>query len=78
MRSPELAEQLAVQLGRPLTAAGVRQTLHRAREKFADLLLDEVTQTLENPTAEQFVEELVELSLFDYCRPALARRGLPV
>jgi RNA polymerase sigma-70 factor (ECF subfamily) len=75
LRSPQLAEQLAARLGRRLTAAGVRQTLHRAREKFADFLLDEVAQSLENPTPEQLGEELVELGLLDYCRPALRRRG---
>jgi DNA-directed RNA polymerase specialized sigma24 family protein len=78
LRSPQLAQQLTAQLGHPFTAAGIRQALHRAREKFADLLLDEVTHSLENPTAEQFVQELVELSLLDYCRPALERRGLHV
>jgi RNA polymerase sigma-70 factor (ECF subfamily) len=78
MRSPQLAEQLAGRLGRPLTAAGVRQILHRAREKFAALLVDEVRHSLENPTAEQLEEELVEVGLFDYCRPALERRGLNV
>jgi RNA polymerase sigma factor (sigma-70 family) len=76
MRSPQLATQLATRLGRPFTAAGVRQVLHRAREKFADLLLDEVTHSPENPTAEQCVQELVELGLLDYCQPALERRGL--
>src|SRR5262249_21827995 len=30
LRSPRMAELLATQLGRPFTAAGVRQTLHRA------------------------------------------------
>jgi RNA polymerase sigma-70 factor (ECF subfamily) len=78
MRSPRLAEQLSACLGKPLTAAGVRQTLHRARQKFADHLLDEVTQSLDNPTAEQLEEELLELGLLDYCRPALGRRGLDV
>ena len=76
MRSPQLAEELTVQLGRPFTAVGVRQVLHRARGKFADLLLDEVTHSLENPTAEQCVQELVELGLLEYCRPALERSGL--
>src|SRR5207253_7447 len=42
LRSPQLAEQLSALLGRPLTAAGVRQLLHRARERFAELLLNEV------------------------------------
>src|SRR5438132_8249540 len=71
LRSPQMAEQIAARLGRAFTAAGVRQTLHRAREKFAGLLLDEVTQSLDRPTAEQLEQELVELGRLDYCRPAL-------
>jgi RNA polymerase sigma-70 factor (ECF subfamily) len=78
MRSPQLAKQLAARLGKPFTAVGVRQTLHRARERFADLLLDEVSHSLENTGAEQLEEELVELGLLEYCRPALERRGLEV
>jgi RNA polymerase sigma-70 factor (ECF subfamily) len=74
MRAPQIAEQFTVQLGRPFTAAGVRQILHRAREKFAALLLDEVAYSLANPTDERLAEELAELGLLDYCRPALARR----
>jgi RNA polymerase sigma-70 factor (ECF subfamily) len=73
--SPQLAERLGPQLGKPLTAAGVRQTLHRAREKFADLLLDAVAQSLERPTPEQMEQELIDLGLLEYCRPALERRG---
>ncbi|MCI0457713.1 MAG: hypothetical protein L0Z62_12145 [Gemmataceae bacterium] len=76
MRSPQMAEQLTAQLDRPFTAGGIRQILHRAREKFAELLLDQVTHSLENPTAEQLAQELVELGLLDYCRPALERHGL--
>jgi RNA polymerase sigma-70 factor (ECF subfamily) len=75
MRAPQLAEELTARLGRPFTAVGIRQILHRAREKFAALLLDEVIHSLENPTAEQLDEELVELGLLDYCRPVLERRG---
>jgi RNA polymerase sigma-70 factor (ECF subfamily) len=78
LRSPQMAEQLAAQLGRPLTAAGVRQTLHRAREKFADLLLDGVAHSLETPTVERLEQELVELGMLEYCRPALERHGLRV
>jgi RNA polymerase sigma factor (sigma-70 family) len=73
MRSPQMAERLTAQLGRPLTAVGVRQILHRARQKFADLLLEEVAQSLNNPTPEHLRQELVELGLFTYCRPALER-----
>jgi RNA polymerase sigma-70 factor (ECF subfamily) len=74
MRAPQLAEHFTAQLGRPFTAAGVRQILHRAREKFAALLLDEVAHSLATPTDEQLAEELTELGLLDYCRPALKRR----
>ena len=76
MSSPQIAEQLGPQLGKPFTAAGVRQILHRAREKFADLLLEEVTHSLQTPTVEHLEEELVELGLLEYCRPALERRRL--
>jgi DNA-directed RNA polymerase specialized sigma24 family protein len=78
MRAPQLAEELTAQLGRTFTAAGVRQILHRARQKFAALLLNEVAHSVESPTAEQLAEELAELGLLDYCRPALEQRGLKV
>jgi RNA polymerase sigma-70 factor (ECF subfamily) len=75
MRSPEIAEHLTVLLGKPLTPAAVRQLLHRARERFADALLDEVIHSLARPTEEHLVQELIDLGLLDYCRPALQRRG---
>lgn len=71
LRSEQMAQQLGPRLGKPVTAAAVRQTLHRAREKFAELLLDEVAQTLENPTVDQLEEELIDIGLHEYCRPAL-------
>jgi RNA polymerase sigma-70 factor (ECF subfamily) len=75
LNSQQMAEQLTAQLGRPLTATAVRQILHRAREKFADLLLEEVAHSLQAPTAEELEQELIDLGLLDYCRPALERRG---
>jgi RNA polymerase sigma factor (sigma-70 family) len=75
LSSTEMAEQLGQKLGRELSAANARQILHRAREKFADLVLDEVVHSLENPTAEHVESELEELGLMEYCRPALDRRG---
>jgi DNA-directed RNA polymerase specialized sigma24 family protein len=72
--SPEMAQRLTAQVGRPLTSAGVRQILHRARERFEDTLLDDVLQSLDQPTEENLHEELLELGLLDYCRPALERR----
>jgi RNA polymerase sigma factor (sigma-70 family) len=73
LRSTELAEELRRQMGRPVTAAWVRQNLHRAREKFADLLVLDVLQTLHNPTVDRLEEELVEIGLLEYCRPAVDR-----
>lgn len=75
LSSAQLAEAMAGKLGKSVTAAGVRQTLHRAREKFADLVLDEVVQSMESPTAEQLEQELIDLGLLEYCRPALERRS---
>jgi DNA-directed RNA polymerase specialized sigma24 family protein len=75
-RSPQMAEHFTGHLGRPFTPAGVRQILHRARMKFAYLLLDEVTHSLENPTPERLEQELFELGLLEYCRPALERSDL--
>src|SRR5262249_15150088 len=75
MPSQEMAEALGRQLGKPITPDGVRQTLHRARERFADLLLDEVARSLQDPSLEGGVEEeLRGVNLLEYCRPALERR----
>jgi RNA polymerase sigma-70 factor (ECF subfamily) len=74
LRSHEIAEQLGRELGKPLTAAGVRKTLERARDHFADLLLDEIAEALADPTPAQLEEELIDLHLLDHCRSALERR----
>jgi hypothetical protein len=75
LSSADLAEQLGRQLGKPFTVPSVRQALYRAREKFTDLLLDEVARSLEDPSAEQVEEELINLGLLGYCQTALQRRG---
>ena len=73
-RSPELAEGLSKALGKPINAGAVRVLIHRAREEFADILLNEVTDSLSETSLDQAEEELIELGLLDYCRPALERR----
>jgi DNA-directed RNA polymerase specialized sigma24 family protein len=70
MRSPQVASQFSARFGRTFSAVGVRQLLHRAREKFAAFLVDEVAQSLTDPTPENVEEELVELGLLDYCSHA--------
>src|SRR5262249_5718532 len=48
VRSPEMAERLtqALRPEKAFTDANIRKVLQRAREKFADLLLDEVARSL--------------------------------
>jgi RNA polymerase sigma-70 factor (ECF subfamily) len=77
LRSHEMAEQLSRILNKPLTAAGVRKTLERARDRFADLLLDEIAQALTEPALDQLEQELIDLNLLEYCRAALDRRRNP-
>jgi RNA polymerase sigma factor (sigma-70 family) len=72
-RSEQMAEQLSSQMGRPVNTAWVRQTLHRAREKFAEILLDEVVQTLRAPTMSDLEQELIDIGLIEYCRPVMAQ-----
>jgi hypothetical protein len=74
MPSPLMAEQLTLQLGKPIAAALVRKALQRAHEKFADLLLDEVAASLETATPAELAQELSALDLLRYCRSALERR----
>jgi RNA polymerase sigma-70 factor (ECF subfamily) len=78
MRSERLAEEFTARLGRPVTAVGIRQILHRARERFAELLICEVAHTLPTPTRSKLEEELADLSLLDYCRLAIERHDLGV
>jgi RNA polymerase sigma-70 factor (ECF subfamily) len=74
LRSAELAAELQARHGLSFTPAGVRQALHRAREQFADLLIEEVLSSLLDSEPERLEEELIELELLSYCRSALARR----
>jgi RNA polymerase sigma factor (sigma-70 family) len=68
------AQQLAARLGKPFTAAHLRVTLQRAREKFAELLLDEVAHSLGDCTEAELVQELHALRMLKLCAPALERR----
>ena len=74
LKAPQLAERLTVLLGKLYTSESVRQALHRAREKFAGFLLEEVERTLESPTPEELEAELIDLKLLAYCQKALAKR----
>lgn len=70
--SEQLAARAAERAGRPLRADAFRKQLSRARKLFAQLLIQEVSQTLEKPTPELLEEELAELGLMEYVREYLA------
>ena len=74
LRSPELADGLAKELKKPINAGAVRVLVHRAREMFAELLLDEVTESLTSGSLDEAEQELIDLDLLEYCRPALEKR----
>ncbi len=76
LTSAELAAKLEGELGRSLTAGWVRQSLLRARERYASSLLNEVWRSLDSPSPEALEEELSALGLLVYCRRHLSRFGM--
>jgi RNA polymerase sigma-70 factor (ECF subfamily) len=75
LSSTEMAGQLATHKGRTLSSDALRQVLHRAREKFAELLIAEVSRSLESEDEDRVEQELLDLGLFSYCKAAWKRRG---
>jgi RNA polymerase sigma-70 factor (ECF subfamily) len=75
LSSAEMAERLSVRLNKPINAPAVRKTLERARDRFGDLLLEEIAQAIDNPSRAALEEELSDLSLLEFCRSALERWG---
>ncbi len=66
--SGQLAELLSQNTGRHIQPAALRQQLRRARMRFADYLVREVADGLDNPTGERIDDELIALNLFEYVR----------
>ncbi len=64
-----LAERVARRIGRPLSAVAFRQQVSRARRLMAKLLIREVQRTLDHPTREQVIDELIALGLWERVRP---------
>ena len=69
--SEALGVRAAEQTGRPIRADAFRKQLSRARQMFAELLVEEVAATLIRPTPADVDEELVELGLMSYLRAYL-------
>jgi len=70
--STALAARASQMAGRPIAPAAFRKQLSRARRQFAELLLAEVTQTVEDPSPERVQEELAELGLLVHVRDYLS------
>jgi hypothetical protein len=74
--SAEMAERMTDILApdRPFTATRIRKMLERARKRFAQLVVNEVSRSLDHPTVDQLEQELVDLELLEYCRPVITSR----
>lgn len=73
MTSDKMVAELSPQLGKPLTAQGVRQTLRRARKRFVELLMEEVAGSLELPSPGAIHDELRDLDLAAFILPPRPR-----
>ena len=69
--SKALAARASASTGKPLRPDAFRKQLSRARRHFAELLVAEVAQTLEDPAPDQVEEELIEIGLMEYVRDFL-------
>lgn len=75
LTSEEMAHRLSAGRDQPVDGGWVRKRLHYARERFAELLLAEVRQTLATDRPDELADELRDVGLLDYCRSALGRAG---
>lgn len=69
--SEQLAARLSEVIGRPIRPDATRQQLRRARLSFAQLLIEELARSMDNPTPERVEEELNEIGLMEYVRDFL-------
>jgi DNA-directed RNA polymerase specialized sigma24 family protein len=69
--SEALAGRLSAAAGKPFRADAVRQQLRRARVRFAQILLEEVSRGLDEPTPARVEEELIETGLMPYVEDLL-------
>ena len=72
LKTEQLAKEISNTLGRSTSPGAGRVLVHRAREKFAMLLIEIIADSLENPTSDAIESELIDLQLIEYCRDALS------
>ncbi len=69
--SDQLADRLSEKLRTPVTSASARQMLRRARLRFAELLIEEISLSLDEASPARLEEELASLELLEYVRDFL-------
>jgi RNA polymerase sigma-70 factor (ECF subfamily) len=74
VRSAQMAEVLEGPLGKRLSEDAMRKTLQRARDDFADHLIDEVGRSIRTNQLERIAEELADLGLLPQCDSRLLKR----
>jgi RNA polymerase sigma-70 factor (ECF subfamily) len=71
--SQEAAVVLSREIGKAVSNGWLRKKLMQARQRFAELLLEEVARSVDPPTVERVTDELTALNLLPYCGPLLRR-----
>lgn len=66
LSSTELAKLFSADSHSPVTAEWVRQKLHRARQKFASIIMGEIRRSLDSHDEDTVQQELAELGLQKY------------
>lgn len=74
LSSGELSSQVTKLLGRDSSPGSTRVLVHRARDKFANLLIEVISDSLQDNSDDAVEAELIELRLITYCREILANR----
>ena len=76
LSNTELLAKVETECGQQINPGSIRVTLHRARQKFSDFLLEALASAIEDPTEENVEEELIALNLSKYkvCSDAMDRR----
>jgi len=69
--SKQLAARVSEKLGRPVKPEALRQQLSRARRLFAELIVREISQSLEVKSADSVEQELIDIGLLPYVRKLL-------
>ena len=67
----QLAELISESTGKQVSGKTGRVQVHRAREKFGNLLIETLVDSLPSATRDEVEAELAELQLIDYCRDSL-------